>query len=341
MTHEFNTIVEEAQKAHHSGLKSVLASVVALDGSSYRRPGVRMLIKDNGSMVGAVSGGCVEKEILLQSASVFKTGTSKIMTYDGRYRLGCKGILYILIELFEPETAFYTSFKKVIRDRKSFEITSYYHKKEEETCSISSKIKIEDTIFSIHKNEDKRAIKNLADYSVFTQKMQACFKLIIIGSEHDAVQLCKFAVLTGWQVTIVANITESKSIEDFPGASEFHAINAEDVRNLPIDNETAIVLMTHNFANDLRYLVALNNANTPYIGILGPTQRREDLLAQFIEYCPDVNDIFLETIHGPAGINIGAETPQEIAISIISEILSIIRNQNIIPLHKKVGNIHT
>ena len=102
MTHEFKNIVKEAITAKTEGLQSVLASVVALDGSSYRRPGVRMLILENGKMIGAVSGGCVEKEILLQSETVFKTGESKIMTYDGRYRLGCEGVLYILIESFNP-----------------------------------------------------------------------------------------------------------------------------------------------------------------------------------------------------------------------------------------------
>ncbi len=75
-----------------------MATVVDLDGSSYRKPGVRMLITGNGDMVGAVSGGCVEKDILRRSESVFNDGKSIMMTYDGRYRLGCEGVLYILLE---------------------------------------------------------------------------------------------------------------------------------------------------------------------------------------------------------------------------------------------------
>ncbi len=100
MTHEFKKIIKGHQNAQNLGLQSVIATVVALNGSSYRRPGVRMLITENGNMIGAVSGGCVEKEILKQSFSVFKTGMSKVMTYDGRYRLGCEGVLYILLEIF-------------------------------------------------------------------------------------------------------------------------------------------------------------------------------------------------------------------------------------------------
>ena len=73
MIHEFKILIQEFKNAKDLGLGSVMASVVSLDGSSYRRPGVRMLITENGMMFGAVSGGCVEKEILKQSASVFKT----------------------------------------------------------------------------------------------------------------------------------------------------------------------------------------------------------------------------------------------------------------------------
>src|SRR5690606_28214406 len=147
--------------------------------------------------------------------------------------------------------------------------------------------------------------------------------------------------LTGWEVSIVAGAKEAKTIENFPGASEFHAISPEDIDINSIDNQTSIVLMTHSFANDLRFLVALKDSNPNYIGVLGPTKRREDLLAQFIEYCPDVDDAFLDGIHGPAGIDIGSETPQEIAISIMAEILAVTRKRDTISLSKKSGSIHS
>ena len=75
--------------------------------------------------------------------------------------------------------------------------------------------------------------------------------------------------------------------------------------------------------------------------MLGPIRRRDDLLSQFIEYCLEIPDEFLDSIHGPAGLNIGSETPQEIAISIVSEILAYTRNQEPISLSKKVGKIHS
>jgi xanthine/CO dehydrogenase XdhC/CoxF family maturation factor len=337
MTHEFRNIVHEAVVANQSGLKTVLASVVDLDGSSYRRPGVRMLILENGKMLGAVSGGCVEKEILLQSGTVFKTGVSKIMTYDGRYRLGCEGVLYILLENFKPSELFLDSFSKCLKRRSFFEIHSHFKKESGNFKDIGTFVKIDNTNFSISNKDLKKELSNL---SVFRQCMPPCFKLIIIGEEHDAVQLCRYASFTGWEVTILAGVPESKSIKNFPGANEFTPTTAETFDTSIIDSQTALVLMTHNFANDLRYLVALKDTNPAYIGLLGPTKRRDDLLSQFMEYCPDVNLEFLDSIHGPAGLNIGSETPQEIAISIIAEILAFNRKQDPISLNKKTGSIH-
>ncbi|MFI1773280.1 XdhC family protein [Thalassobellus citreus] len=337
MTHEFKKIVEEALLANKNGVKAVLASVVALDGSSYRRPGVRMLVLENGKMVGAVSGGCVEKEILLQSETVFKSGESKIITYDGRYRLGCEGVLYILLEPFNPDEVFAVEFFKCLKNRNTFEIASYFTKKEGVSAGIGSYVKIDDEVFSVSGISDKKEVA----LSVFKQSMPPCFKLVIIGAEHDAVQLCQYAALTGWEVVVISGASESKSIQNFPGAHDFFAISAEQMDVSLIDNQTAIVLMTHNFANDLRYLVALKNTNPAYIGLLGPARRRDDLLSQFIEYSPDTSDVFLDSIHGPAGINIGAETPQEITISIMAEILTVTRNQELMPLNKKRGRIHT
>lgn len=338
MTHEFKKIVEEGIKAKSKGLKSVLASVVALDGSSYRRPGVRMLILENDVMIGAVSGGCVEKEILQQSQTVFNTGVSKIMTYDGRYRLGCEGILYILIEPFSPNETFVTAFSKCLKNRQAFQVLSYFEKKEAISTDMGSYVEINNTLFSLSNKINKEIENNL---SVFKQDMPPCFKLLIIGAEHDAVQLCQYASLTGWEVAVVAGVSESKSIKDFHGAHLFCATTPEALDISLVDSQTAVVLMTHNFAYDLRYMVALKDTNPNYIGLLGSSKRRNDLLSQFLEYCPDVTNEFLEKVHGPAGLNIGSETPQEIAISIISEILAFTRKQNPIFLTEKSGRIHS
>lgn len=336
MTHELKTIVQHYENRQASGEQTVLATVVALDGSSYRRPGVRMLIFENGDMIGAVSGGCVEKEVLRQAQSVFDSGTSRIMIYDGRYRLGCEGILYILIEIFKPSDTFLSQFWNTVQKRFPFRIKSYYEKKQADGEDFFTSFHFEGGSLPVNRHV-KDIEKELPD---FEQKMKPCFQLVIIGAEHDAVQLCKYASLTGWEVTVVANPREEKTTADFPGVHKL--ITAEpEAFQLTLDEQTAVVIMTHSFVKDLQFLIALKEEKGAYLGLLGPLRRREKLFDELMERHPDVSETFIEQVHGPAGIDVGAETPQEIAISILSEILSVVNNKEPLLLKYKMGNIHS
>ena len=335
MTHEFKDIVKTHLSAKKDGLKSVLATVVDLDGSSYRKPGVRMLILEDDTMIGAVSGGCVEKDILRQSQSVFKDGKAKMMTYDGRYRLGCEGILYILLEEFNLEDKFFNAFETLLERREDFDIIHYYTKQVGTTDGLGSILVLGGEQYVVSQvSIDEKLNK-------FEQTMPPCFKLMIFGAEHDSVKLCQLASYNGWEVTVVTGPLESKTINDFPGATNFFSASPSDIELHNIDKETAVILMSHNFANDLKFLIELKDTRPAYIGMLGPSHRREKLLSQFLEYCPEVDETFLELIYGPAGLNIGAETPQEIAISVISEILSVVREQVPMSLKEKTGGIHS
>lgn len=337
MTHEFKEIIEGYQKAKQLEIPAVIATVVDVEGSSYRRPGVGMLILQNGKVTGAVSGGCVEKEVLRQAQSVFVSGKPKIMTYDGKYRLGCEGLLYILIEKLEADIHTIEEIQKHLTLRISFEINSWYSKTECNSPTMGSVIKFKNgNQFSFSEiNQPNLAL------DVFKREIQPCFRLFIIGVEHDTAELCKLASATGWEVIIIGSPKNPKEPEDFPGAQEVLLSTPENLNIGCLDDQTAVVLMTHNFAKDLLYLQAIKDTMPAYIGLLGPAKRREKILSAFIEYFPEVPDSFLDSIHGPAGLNLGAETPQEIAISIIAEILSVIRNQNPIPLQEKKGAIHT
>lgn len=339
MTHEFKKIVESYQKAKESGLKSVMATVVDLDGSSYRKPGVRMLIIENGEMTGAVSGGCVEKEILKQSVTVFKTGMPKVMTYDGHYRLGCEGLLYILLEIFDPETSFISAFENSLKEHKTYKIKSYYENQIGVNANYGSTVLFDETQeFSFCRS--KKLSKN-PTFKVFTQILKPCFRLVIIGAEHDAVALCSIAASLGWEVIIVASLSDPKTVANFPEAQQLLHASPETIDEGIITVETALVLMTHNYAKDLHFLIALKDKTPGYIGILGSVKRREKLLDALMENDPFINTAFLEKIHSPAGLNIGAITPQEIALSICAEILAVTRKRDPGSLRNTLGSINT
>ncbi len=335
ITHEVKKIIDAHGKALDNGKKAVLATVVALDGSSYRRPGVRMLLLEDGGMIGAVSGGCVEKEVYRQASSVFKTNMPKVMTYDGRYRLGCEGVLYILLEPFLPTPEVISSFWDAISKRKAFGINSYFQKEHGVNEGYGSVLCIGDTSMPFRKSYTIG--KSL---EMFHQELPPCFQLIIIGAEHDAVQMCAMASLLGWEVTVVVPPDEQKTQLDFPGVSHF--VNSEpESFELKSDDQTAIVLMTHSYVKDLRFLMALREFQPAYFGLLGPARRREKLFNELLEKCPDTSLEFVESVYGPAGLELGAETPQEIALSVLSEIVAIINRKTPVSLREKSGTIHS
>ncbi len=335
MTHELKKIIQAFLRAQEKGMDTVLATVVALEGSSYRRPGVRMLIRADGKMVGAVSGGCVEKEVRRQAESVFKDHTPKMMTYDGRYRLGCEGILYILIEPISPSESFLKAFDLVLERRHKIHVSTYFAMEEGKSISYGSVFNFDGKNYAI---KESFALNNKLD--IFEQELKPCFKLMIIGAEHDAVQLCFYAAMTGWEVEIVASAAEQKDIQDFPGAQHFSSVEPEYLETASIDRQTAVVLMTHSYVRDLKYLLAIKETGPAYLGLLGPSKRREKLLGEVMERHPDISEKFFDSIHGPAGLNIGAETAEEIALAILSEILSVTRSQEPMMLRNKKGGIH-
>lgn len=337
MTHEMKAILAAFLINKKNGLKSVLATVVKVEGSSYRRPGVRMLIAENGAMTGAVSGGCVEKEISGRAREVFDNNTPVLMAYDGRYRLGCEGIVYILIEPFHPGGEFIEHFGQLIRSRRPIPVSAYYPE-EVGSCSNAGSY--------LHKNEQGligfREGANIPECGLleFRQILKPALKLVIFGAEHDAVQLTKFAAQAGWEVSVVASIKDPKTTNDFPGAEKVMNTAPALFDGSIIDEQTSIVLMSHSYSTDLNYLMRLTRTSPIYIGLLGPVRRREKLLDALMEADGVVTDEFLNKIHGPAGLDIGAETPQEIALSIMSEILSVSRKKDTAPLRFKAGLIH-
>lgn len=309
------------RKARSQRSKVVMASLVGLQGSSYRRPGVRMFIAQDGSMSGALSGGCVEKEIIASAQSVFANGVSKIISYDGRYRLGCEGFLYILIEIFDLSEDQIVQIETRIKQRTSIQMTSYYQEGETLLGNFYSRISFVDIDHSF----PVAPLKKTANEQLrsFEQEIPPNHQLIIIGTEHDAQKLCANAVLLGWDVTIVASPNNPKNTADFPEAK--NVLNGQpDTLDLSIiDRFTSVVLMTHNYALDLKYVLILRSAKIPYIGILGSKKRKTALENDILEYAPEVTIGFLDTLHSPAGLNLGATTPQEIALSILAEIMQV------------------
>jgi xanthine/CO dehydrogenase XdhC/CoxF family maturation factor len=337
MTHEFKNLIETAYSWEQQGIRSILATVVALEGSSYRRPGVRMLISDSGLMEGAVSGGCVEKEVQRQAETVLLSGIAKVITYDGRLRLGCEGILYILLEPISISESLYKSFTACFQKRENFYCESYFKPEATTHQQMGTIVRMDSGKYTLNPSLSEASVSGL---ELFEQTFTPLFQLYIFGVEHDAVQLCRMAHQLGWAVHIIAPPDDHKTIAYFKGATSLKAPLLEEIDLSGIDENTAVIVMSHSITKDLQYLIALRNIEAAYIGMLGPAKRRERLFSEFLKLYPDTSFEFFEKIYGPAGLNIGAESAPEIALSILAEILSVIRNAELMQLRHKPGKIH-
>jgi len=315
----------------------ILASVVSLEGSSYRRPGVRMLVSSSNKSFGNISGGCVEKDIISKSRKVFNSGIPRIIKYDGTLRLGCEGVLTILLEPINLNKKIIKIFYSSINERKKMVFKSYFLNQEISNNDFGSVIEIDENIYPLRDNFKTKFNRKIL---YFNQNLKPIFKLLIFGAEHDAVELCKIASLLGWEVTVIAPPEEEKSIDFFVGASFFINPLFENIDKKIVDDNSAIILMTHSFSRDVQYLLALKETFPAYFGLLGPSKRREKIIAKFLDYYRDCSIEFLDQLRGPAGLDVGAESASEISISIISEILSVIRKKNALALSTKNGNIH-
>ncbi|MBP2831063.1 XdhC family protein [Aquimarina sp. U1-2] len=355
---ELYSIIEAYYAAQAKGLRSVLASVVALEGSSYRQPGVRMLLIEDGSMVGALSGGCVEKEVLRQAQDVFIKGLSKVMTYEGRYKLGCKGTLYILLEEVRLSTGFRKIFYKQYVSDQKWNLHSFFNRSNDKpeamgTYLVFSNLGIYGFSGTVNYNykpyffnviPKKTLLLEIVigtyEVSLFSQKMKPPYQLYIFGSEHDAHILAKVAVTLGWHVSIIRYPESSKILVEGEDNYRVREIAPSDLKQVKFSQKSAVVLMTHSFSKDLAYLLELEKHNFEYLGILGPVHRREELLQECLERGMLPEEDFLEKIYAPVGLDLGAETPQEIAYAIVAEILAVKNKREPKSLRQKTGSIH-
>jgi xanthine dehydrogenase accessory factor len=233
-----------------------IATLVRVTGSSYRRPGTRMLITSLGKTAGALSAGCIEEEVALQAREVIASGERKVIVFDTRRRFGCNGSIEILIERVDAD--FIISLRENISRREPFEMVA----------------------------------------GDFVQTIEPAIRLVILGDAADATALAAHAHLLGWETQTFSAIAELQ---------------------IEFDHRTAAVIATHNFGRDcaaLRYLLPLG---LRYIGLIGPRRRREELLVDVIDSGATIDSQFF----APAGLHIGAETPEQIALSVIAEIQTV------------------
>ena len=319
MTHEFLKIIESYKRASKKSARTVLATIVHVEGSSYRKEGTQMLIDEYENITGALSGGCVEQEVIRQSISVFASNCPKVFKYDGRFRLGCEGSIYILIEIFQPNDELLNLIEQAIQERQGFTLSCSFLTDETSNPNFGTSFEFKD--ITIYNSNYERSINNL----IFKQHIQPQNRLCIFGIEHDAEKLSQMASFLGWEVIIIGSEYSTVNGSDFPFAKSVLTIQPEDIDPSLFCKNTAVVVMSHNYSKDLRFLLSIITSEVRFIGLLGPVHRREKLLNAILETDLFIEDTFFDKIHGPVGLAIGSQTPEEIALAIMAEITGVFK----------------
>jgi xanthine/CO dehydrogenase XdhC/CoxF family maturation factor len=339
MNHSGISLDDFFDQAVERGLPLVLATIVETIGSTYRKAGAQMLAAADGSAAGLLSGGCLEADLMDHARSVFERGQAKFVEYDARgtddliwgIGLGCEGAMKILLSRLDPSND-YEPFRTISAGRRAEQKNAVAVTIESNT--LNARI----GTWFIDRTGAPTAIQGalaqppaqpliIKDDSVayFVIPIQLPRRILVLGAGPDAIPLVQMASMLGWHVTITDHRPAYARPAKFPHAREVHQRPAADLSQLLRDRFfDAAVVMSHHLVSDELYLRQLAESAIAYVGLLGPAPRRARLLAQLGERA----SLLTGRLHGPIGLDLGADSPETIALAIVSEIQAVLAGRS-------------
>ncbi len=313
---------------------AVLATVIDVKGSSYRLPGAKMLILQNGESFGTVSGGCLEADVMQRAETVMKTGETQIFTYDTTtnedsvfgFNMGCRGVIRILLEPIRDNP--YVDFlRDCFHGNPGVSATLLTQEKLGQRFFLSESRTLEaknEAIDATAKEVLARSVSQINEFDfgeVFFEYLSPPVKIKIFGAGADAVPLAEIAKDIGWHVTVVDHRQSLANETRFKNPDSIIISRPEDIsKNLSLDHDSVAVVMTHNYDHDKIILEALFKSNLKYIGLLGPKIRTGNILRELREKGVEMSAKNLNALHAPVGLDTGAQMPETIALAILAEI---------------------
>ena len=342
---------------------AIIATVVDVQGSSYRLPGAKMLILENGDTFGTVSGGCLEADILERAKQVLETGKPQVFIYDTTkdldsvfsLNMGCRGIIRILLEPARDSSLLAFIAGCLEHNQNGLSATLV---KADITLPLATRLLLSDngafqTDFANENFQEisvdaqdilssgKSAIKSYEFGEVFFDHLSLPIHLTIFGAGADAVPLAGIAKNLGWYVTIVDHREKFANKDRFVDVDSILISHPENTaEKVIIEQNSVFVIMTHNYEHDKNILRVLLKSNAKYMGKLGPKRRSENMLLEFNKEGLEFTNDELANFYSPVGLDIGADTPEAIALSIVSEIQSVIKHRDGTNLRDRKGSIY-
>ena len=347
-----------------------LATVVEVIGSAYRRPGARMLVTEDGELTGAISGGCLEGDARQRARRAIFQGEPALVTYDTRDEddprhglgPGCQGVVRILLEpldfadeanpleilrsfaqhptsavlatVFETDT---TGLKAAVGQRVLLSETGVVRGTPLLAAPLAAAARAtlaqgQSQVLAIE--TDAGPVR--ASLEILTPPL----RLVVYGAGNDAQPLVHLAASLGWHITVVDGRPNLATAARFPEAAQVQIVPVRELENARPDPLAYHVLLSHNYAYDLAALQTLLGSPAPYIGLLGPRLKAQRLLDELDTAPVALVEQLRERLRSPIGLDLGSETPEEIALAIVAEIQALRSGRQGRPLKERAGTVH-
>ena len=295
---------------------ALLATIVGIEGSGYRQRGARMVIFPDGSYVGSISSGCLEEGVVDQAHSVWQTGEPKLLTINTLAFYGCDGELTITLE--QISQSLLDDICAQITHRHSFILETTYK------THIGTKLRIFQHQLTPLSNEK----------GTFSHLIDPLPRLAIVGLGLDAAAVGRVAKVSG--IEVLHLLPPGSNLDGEPSGTCTNL----DPENLPSDHRTGVLIMTHHMGRDATCLARSLKNRLAYVGLMGSRRRCQRVINSAVELEPSIVSS-IDQLRAPVGLDLGSETPEEIALSIVAEFSSVLAKTNAQPLSQKQGLLHT
>lgn len=328
---ELEEILAAAAALDARGEPYSLATVVRVDGSSYRRPGARLLVPRDRPPVGLISGGCLEEEAARLARAAIDGNLPMLLKIDHSAEgdelwglgLGCRGVVHLFAE--PPSLARETleTIRSVRGGRPTVHLLTGLD-------GSRRAVSTDEAATLADGAQPDRAL--LLDEAVL-DPITPPTHLVICGAGPDAVALARAARRLDWRVTVADPRRALLANERLGDAERCDADPSDAPDRIGVTGRTAVVIMSHDYMRDGAYLGAFVGRGAAYVGVMGPRERTDRLLGEAGANADDV-------LHAPAGLDIGADGPEEVATAIVAEIVAVLHGHGGGPLRERDGPIH-